>query len=59
MRFQSPPCRYIIMIAPTPHCSPWRLGGFAARSSAWLNRCSLPEHGRDEPGDAHRESRRR
>src|SRR5256712_8812521 len=45
---QFPPWRYIIMIVPTPHCSPWRAGFFASLSSAWENLCSDPEAGLDD-----------
>src|SRR5659263_459588 len=37
------------MIVPTPHCSPWRAGLGANSSSAWLNLCSEPLAGRDDP----------
>ena len=40
---QFPPCRYIIMIVPTPHCSPCSAGFGAILSRAWLNICSDPE----------------
>src|SRR3989441_10546937 len=46
---QLPAWRYIIMIVPTPHCSPCRPGFFAIRSRAWENLCSLPDAGREEP----------
>src|SRR5438093_1031018 len=46
---QFPPWRYIIMIVPTPHCSPWRAGFFASLSSAWEHLCSLPLAGREDP----------
>src|SRR5437879_1013645 len=46
---QFPLWRYIIMIVPTPHCSPCSPGFFAIRSSAWENLCSLPDAGREDP----------
>src|SRR3990170_1386622 len=46
---QFPPWRYIIMSVPAPHCSPWRAGFRATRSSAWENLCSLPDAGREDP----------
>src|SRR5437667_220761 len=46
---QFPAWRYIIMIVPTPHCSPCKPGFFAIRSRACENLCSLPEAGREEP----------
>src|SRR6266571_2380304 len=46
---QFPAWRYIIMIVPTPHCSPCNPGFFAIRSRACENLCSLPDAGREEP----------
>src|SRR2546427_420450 len=46
---QFPAWRYIIMMVPTPHCSPCKPGFFAIRSRACENLCSLPDAGREEP----------
>src|SRR2546425_24216 len=42
---QFPAWRYVIMIVPTPHCSPCKPGFFAIRSRACENLCSLPDAG--------------
>src|SRR2546425_549462 len=46
---QFPAWRDIIMIVPTPHCSPCKPGFFAIRPRACENLCSLPDAGREAP----------
>jgi len=49
IRCQSSPYRYVIIIVPTPHCSPCNAGLSATIFRAWLNLCSDPEAGAEEP----------
>src|SRR5574344_834362 len=49
---QSPPCRYIIIIEPTPHCSPCIARPGWSMSNAWENMCSAPLVGLELPATA-------
>ena len=46
---QSRPCSAALRTEPNATCSPCSAVPGRSRSSAWLNRCSEPEQGREEP----------